>query len=391
MTNQQVVPAIENHFIAGLKTEFTGLNFPENAATDSQNCVYTLIWDVLRREGINYEANFITTPIDRTNAAISSYKWKNVGGDGLTEIVVLQVGGTLYFFQSTNATISSPLSTTKLTSTVTLSTFTASGGSFNSNVECQFTDGNGYLFVFHPNLDSFYCTFTSGTVIPNIINLQIRDFAGVAEPGVPDNFRPPVLTAEHQYNLINQGWTAGTPWSANISGQTNWPSASGISVTWAISSQTNTTSVTNGSEISASADVAIGGGARATATLTGTVTSYVTPFTSITFTITSITRNNDFILSTPVLILDNTGFINTWFAQIGNFPSNSDIWWLYKNTSNVFAPSTTNTNVQQPFGPAPKGSFILNAFNQLRSSISSVVGLTDVTTTIRPKTGAWFE
>ena len=383
---QQPTPAVENHFIAGLKTEFTGLNFPENAATDTQNCVYTLIGDVLRREGINYEANFITTPIDRTNAAISSYRWRNVGGDGLTEVVVLQVGGTLYFFQSTNATITSPLSTTKLASTVTLSTFTASGGSLNTSLECQFTDGNGFLFVFHPNCDSFYCTFNAGVIIGTVIPIQIRDFVGIPEPGVLDNFRPTTLSAEHQYNLINQGWTAGTPWTGTGPG-TSGTIGVGNSVVIGISSQTNTTSVTNGSSVQ------VRGLGNFIANFTGTVTAYSTPFTSITITITSISgfQSNPISAGSFTLSLANVGFINTWFAQIGNYPSNSDVWWLYKNTSGVFAPTTTITNVQQPFGPAPKGSFILNAFTQLRTGVSGIAGLTDITTLVRPTTGVWFQ
>src|SRR5215467_6246877 len=108
---QQPVPAVENHFIAGLKTEFTGLNFPENAATDTSNCVYTLIGDVLRREGINYEDNFRLNAINRANQAINTYRWRNVGGDGLTEILVLQVGESLYFFRTSTATTVTPIST----------------------------------------------------------------------------------------------------------------------------------------------------------------------------------------------------------------------------------------------------------------------------------------
>jgi hypothetical protein len=384
---QQPTPAVENHFIAGLKTEFTGLNFPENAATDTQNCVYTLIGDVLRREGFNYEANAVFNALtDRTGVALSKHKWKNVGGDGLTEVFVFQVGNTVFFFRSTDATIANPLSTTILVSTVTLSAFTSLGGVFNPAVECQFTDGNGYLFIFHPNIDPVYCTYSSGVITPFLINLMIRDFAGIPEPNVADNFRPNTLTPEHTYNLVNQGWTAGPPWTATISSTTGGATV-GSSLTAFISSQTNTTSVSNGSTVQVTYTNNLG-----SMVVTGTVTSYSTPFTTLVMTVTSI--SNQIIGGNPPVItaaLVNVGFIQTWFSGIGNFPSNSDIWWLYKNTSNLFSPTTTITNVQQPFGPAPKGSFILNAFNQQRTKISGTAGLTDVITTVRPKTGAWFQ
>jgi hypothetical protein len=78
-------------------------------------------------------------------------------------------------------------------------------------------------------------------------------------------------------------------------------------------------------------------------------------------------------------------------SAIGNYPSNADIWWQFKNTSNVFAPTTSSIlNVTLPNTQAPSGHYILNAFNQDRTSVSGISGLTAVSTTMRPTTGAWF-
>src|SRR5258708_2041744 len=178
---QQVLNSVENNFTKGLITEFTGLNFPENAATVSDNTEYTLIGDVIRREGIDTEINGISNAVSRTNKAISSYKWNNASGDGLTQFVVEQIGNILYFYQSNIATINSPLSTKLLVSTVSINSFTAIGGTFDSTIECQYSDGNGYLFVYHPNCDPFYCTFAAGIITARIIILQTRDFTGVPE------------------------------------------------------------------------------------------------------------------------------------------------------------------------------------------------------------------
>src|SRR5215467_1240702 len=182
---QQPVPSVQNHFIAGLKTEFTGLNFPENAATDTQNCVYSLIGDVTRRGGINYENNFKLNAINASNIARSSYRWLNAGGDGNSQILVQQIGNGLRFYLSSNATSTSPLSTTLLSSFVDITSFSASGSvADSSQLECQYTSGNGYLFVFHPNCDPFYCTFSAGVVTATLITIQTRDFVGIPEPGV---------------------------------------------------------------------------------------------------------------------------------------------------------------------------------------------------------------
>src|SRR5882757_9304179 len=118
--------SIENNFSGGLKTEYTGLNFPENACTSANNCVFSIIGDVSRREGINFEPNAgfnsLSSPV---GVAQATYKWNNVGGDGSTQIVVQQVGATLYFYRSSTATVASPLSNQRLASTVTISSFLA--------------------------------------------------------------------------------------------------------------------------------------------------------------------------------------------------------------------------------------------------------------------------
>lgn len=199
---------LENNFTGGLKTEFTSLNFPENACTSTSNCTFFHTGAVFRRNGFDYELNNVTSNIARGNVAISSFVWTNVGGDGNTKVYVLQVGNVLYFYQITNATVAAPLSTTKLASTVSLDSFIASGGSTGSQTECQYAAGNGYLFVFNSNLDPFYCSFSAGVVTGNIITVKIRDFLGMNEPGISVTNRPGSSpeTDAHHYNLYNQGW-----------------------------------------------------------------------------------------------------------------------------------------------------------------------------------------
>ncbi len=141
------------------------------------------------------------------------------------------------------------------------------------------------------------------------------------------------------------------------------------------------------------------------------VNSYVAPFTSITGSILSCTFAPNWIfnyadfygyvkLDNLVIHIDvnfitaslvNVGFVQAWKTAIGNFPSNSDIWWLFKNTSNVFSPSTTISNVQQAFGAAPKGYYTLNPWIQDRSTLSGVSGITVVSTTTRPSIGCWYQ
>lgn len=380
---QQTIPSAEANFSAGLKTEFTGLTFPENAVIDCNNTIFERIGNAHRRAGVDYETNYTLTTINRTTSAISSYKWNNVGGDGSTQVVVQQVGTTLHFYRSSSAATTDPLSDQKLGSTITISTYLAPGGTFDATLECQYADGNGYLFVYHPSCEPFYCTYSAGTITATVIDVRIRDFAGITETGVSDTFRPTTLTDPHAYNLYNQGWVSNPSWTANST--TSQATTTG-SHTWTI--QTGLT-ITGGTPVTVTA---VGAGASGTnITETGTVTSYNSGTGSLVLNITSTSLSG---ITWAVWTFQslNTGRRDTWFAATGNYPANSDVWWLFKNTTNVFDPTTTISNVTLNAGPAPKGYFIMNVFNQNRAVVSGLPNLgNSITTTVRPRTGTWFQ
>lgn len=394
---QPQIPSVQNNFTGGFKTEFTGLNFPENAATASNNCTFTRVGNITRRNGFDFETNGGGFFADRTNSAITTYLWENAGGDGNTVLFVVQVGGTLSFYNVSTSTTSSPLSTQKLASTVLLTPFqiTAPGGT-----ECQFTSGNGYLFVFHPNCDPFYCTYTGGVVNAAVITLQTRDFIGVnPEPGTPaDTLRPTTLTAEHQYNLQNQGWTSAAAWVGNSATAVTVPVGGGGNnavplglVTFVV--QSGLVTPTPGQAVSLTGTLHNNAsGFNAAAYAGGLVNSYSGTTLVINITYNPSTFVGGFAVNSEAWIITppSTGQITAWKSAIGNYPSNSDVWWTFKNSSGVFDPTTTIANVTLS-SPAPKGSYILNAFMQQRAALSGITGITDITTLARPKTGAWYQ
>lgn len=382
---QQSQPYLMNQFSKGLKTEFTGLNYPENAATAASNCIFNRIGNTTRRPGINYETNFAQQTINRTSLAINTYRWNNVGGDGPTRVLVTQVGTLLRFYKVSAATVAAPLSNQILASTIDISTFVAPGGSFDSTVECQFTDGNGYLFVFHPTCDPFYVVYTFGspdTVAGTKITVQIRDFTGIPESGVADNFRPPALSNEHSYNIQNQGWTNSPAWSASSSTTNN--TATG-SHTWTI--QLGLT-ITAAQVVNITANNVDGNPGFAFTNMSGVVTSYNSGTGALVLNVTSTPAAGH---SSGVWSFQSitTSFVTSWFTSQKTYPSNADVWWNFKNVSNAFDVATI-PNVVLASSPAPKGYYILSAFQQLRSGTSGISSLTDITTTMRPKTGIWF-
>lgn len=292
---------ISNNFSRGLITEATGLNFPENACTDAENCVFDWTGEVSRRLGIDYELNFANTSISKSQLAISTYMWKNVSGNGNITLFVAQIGTTIYFWDI--AAAGTP-SNGFLTSNISLSGI--SGSPSLTNIECQFTSGSGYLFVTHPYMDPVYITYsgsgTSATVASTTITLQIRDFAGQPDTVTSVTQRPSSLSTPHNYNLLNQGWTDGSH---------------------------------------------------------GDVTS--------------------------------TNFIGTWHSDESNYPSNADVWFIYKDSTNVFNPTTMSPNVIPGNSRAATGHFIGPAFNFDPDVASGLTGLTVSSSGVqRPSCCAFF-
>lgn len=380
---QQTKTSVENNFTGGLKTEYTGLNFPENACIDADNTVFTITGDVIRRLGIDFEDNFSQQALDRTGKAVTYYRWDNAGGDGNSQILVLQVGSSLKFYRIDTASPAQPLSTQLIPFTVDLTQFVTTNGPNPSTFECQYSDGNGCLFVFNPSCDPFVCTYVGGQLAPVQISVQIRDFSGMPEPGVAVNARTSNPTIEHIYNLGNQGWTSQPPWFA----------VSGSSIAVGIGSKVFT--VPSGMTVTVGdiANIALGGPAPPLVTgqilMAGVVTAY--SGTNLTINVTSDLGAAEGLSFANWLINSSThGQTSTWFSALGVYPSNSDVWWTYKDSTDVFNPSVTASQITINTGYAPRGHFILNAFDQQRSLVSGQAGLTSSSTTQRPSTGTWF-
>src|SRR6266576_7275554 len=116
MTQQSVV-AVDNSFINGLVTEATGLNFPDKACTETFDCVFDIDGSAYRRNGFDFEENFQLKTISRAGNAIKTYLWQNVAGNGNVTVAVVQVGNTLYFYETVGTGI---FSTGAQATTVTL-------------------------------------------------------------------------------------------------------------------------------------------------------------------------------------------------------------------------------------------------------------------------------
>jgi hypothetical protein len=226
---RQPAMQVENNFSKGLITEATGLNFPENACTETYNCIFNIDGSVKRRKGFDFEIDYSTKNINRANAVINTYLWKNVAGNGDVTLLVVQVGNTLYFYETSENSLSSGA----ISDTVTLTP--VSGAPGTEAIEAQFSDGNGYLFVTHPYCEPMRISYdvTTDNATATNITIQIRDFEGDTADLLAVDTRPTSslagLSAAHHYNLLNQGWieTNLTSWDGS---RTDMPS--NVDIMW---------------------------------------------------------------------------------------------------------------------------------------------------------------
>lgn len=386
MANQQA-SNVENNFTKGLVTQFTGLNFPENAVTECDNTTFTLTGEVLNRMGIDLEVNGSTSSIDRTNNAVNTYKWNNAGDDSDAQLEVGMIGSNLHFWSVTDSTVASPLSDHKLSTVIDLTPYVVSGETFDTSICAEFADGNGFLFVFHPDIDPIYCEYSGGVVTATVIEVRIRDFIGAID-NLNSDTRPTELSAAHQYNLQNQGW-AGTPaWVAQSTFFTPGPVFGVVSGTKVFTVAIGITGISPGQSVSLAGRSDLG----TIQSGTGTVVSY--GGSSLTITLSSGMIFNPSDTGSSIawdIAQSNTGKIGEWFADMGNYPSNADQWWRFKTSAEIFDPATTAANVTLGTGDAPRGHYIYSAFNIDRSATSTVAGITAVNTTSRPSNGCWHQ
>lgn len=285
---------IEKAFVRGLITDFTALNFPQDACTETSNCIFDPSGEVKRRLGFDWEDDFAFRNIARTNAVVTSHMWREVNGNGNINLFVVQVGATLYFYE----TDANSISNGSIGTTINLATFAAPGAVELSIYPCQFTHGKGVLFVTHPFCEPFYVSYINNTIEATEITVRIRDLAGL-DDGLAIDQRPvaSVGTADEDYlyNLYNQGW-----------------------------------------------------------------------------------------------YFNSAAALTKWDTDRSDLPSHSDIWWFYKNTDDEFD-TTLIPKRDRGNTPAPRGHYIVDAFDIDRSTVSGIAGIpVETTNPYRPRVVAFF-
>lgn len=312
--------SIENNFRAGLITEVTGVNSPENSVTETLDVVYDRRGRAKSRLPFAYEPdtsiNIVATP---TTGSKNEFLWETVSENSAKTFVVVQCGSRIRFFDVVGG---ENLTDNLETFSVSLSDYIVSPFTIPQmrGVSASFSSGKGYLFIAHPMCNTLYVDYdpVTNSITANTITVVIRDFEGV-EDNLGIDVRPNSITNAHKYNLFNQGWYADVQ-----------------------------------------------------------------------------RRNTDDVNSVQAFAY--------WDSIRTDYPSNSDVWWYYTTTSasgstpgpatplGKFDPDLADTQ-KSLYGntPAPKGHYIVNAFQTNRSTLSGIPSVVEATSNgYRPSVVAFF-
>ena len=209
-------------FAGGLNTEASPLTFPENTAKDAINFTLNKNGSASRRKGIDAPSSGAYTFGDTSSASspvYTTYRWKSVNNKASIEILAVQYGEVLSFFDATkDEPFQYPIGLTiLLTDIKSDSSFTADQiGSF----PLSYASGRGYLVIASKYIYTLVLYYDE-TSSPKAVKvkysigmanstgsnriLYMRDIIG-AEDGLQPGERPNTLSSEHAYNLLNQGW-----------------------------------------------------------------------------------------------------------------------------------------------------------------------------------------
>ena len=193
-------------FVNGVITEAGYLTYPEDASTDELNTLLSRKGNRSRRLGVDYEDDYELVDVDASESFVTQeHVWNSVNNNPDVSFTCVQVGSRIHFFEMNENSLSS----SKKTFTINLNTYKIPSA-LSSSIPTEyasFSSGSGYLFIAHRYIDPISIEYKPTTdqlvVVPIVI--QIRDLEGVYD-GLANDEEPRSLSAQHNYNLRNQGW-----------------------------------------------------------------------------------------------------------------------------------------------------------------------------------------
>lgn len=428
--------SVEANFSRGLITEATAMNYPENSVVEADNCVFLKNGSVLRRNGIDFETaskytfaslNVLShtgTP-NYSNVAVNEYEWNTLGENSSKSFLVSQIGDRISFYEINNTNTISP---NKKNFQVYLNSYRTTPGS-----DTDIASVTGTTTVDETFIDSLDGTFTI-TVAGNTRTLTfVSPGAGgiesLAEFGTAINTIITDLDLDLSLTPGLNRFRIAAP-ANDITTSFTIGGTGGVPAAFGIATGTYNPDVGDAFEAVARRPAAFSQGLGylfivhpfcepvfveyndATDTITTTAISVQTrDFERIYDGYPLDSRKNDAIMG-PVQIynLYNQGWyaagIKTkeltpgsddgpqaqvashWRNVRGFWPSNTDVWWSFKNASDRYDPSIETTALLST--PAPNGHYIYSAFQTRRYQTTGFNVPEKSSGAYRPSTTAFF-
>lgn len=207
----------ESKFVRGLITEATALSFPQDACTETFDCVFDRKGMVERRPAFELEGA-LTSHVTTSTAAYVEFIWTDIPSVSVdrTTFLVQQHGRFIRFYDvADNITPSA----NEKAFTIDLNSYRPATPTIDpASSFCVFAQGDGKLFIVNRGTEPLYVSYDSvgDTITVTAITLKERDFVGATETGWENNERYTGTVANliaadpnHYYNLLNQSWHAG--------------------------------------------------------------------------------------------------------------------------------------------------------------------------------------
>jgi hypothetical protein len=168
-------------FNKGLFTEATVMTFPEGTTSDELNCDLLKNGARQRRRAIQFEDNYQNSSFTvNANDFIHTEKWENVSGIGGTEFLVVQVNNMVYFYDKSGNTVSAnqkPFSIDLYNYDVANSFNAASTAITCSSI-------TGYLVIVSPAINpikvEYFSDIDNISVEPIIVKIRDFEFLGMS-------------------------------------------------------------------------------------------------------------------------------------------------------------------------------------------------------------------
>jgi hypothetical protein len=360
---QQYSQKTVNTFIKGLYTEASVMTYPENTSSDELNFDLLIDGSRRRRRGIAYEDNYQNSTFAvAAGDLVHNETWTNVSGIGGTEFLVVQHNNMVYFYDKSLDTVSAG----QKSFSIDLNNYSANNSYSVSSTYINTASVTGYLIIVSPAIDPIHVEYipNDDNITVSKIKIQVRDLEYL---GMSSN----ITFISRTSNLVTV--TVNTPHYYNA-GDT-------VEIDSSIF-QFNGTFTLAGAPTSTTMTYTLAGANFSSTAATGLAIKNVAPETPPT----AITNNYLYDLFNQGWYSDNNGrsgnAFDYWDNTRADFPPRNKSWWAGKNTSND---QDIDQYLKIEYGNtlAPNGHFILDFFNQNRSSASSINNLTTIVETAR--------